>query len=75
MEERFTFPSRLKILCFIMVAIGIIAIAWGFIAAPEKAWSNLLLNNFYFLSIAIGASFFLALQYIAQAGWSAGFKR
>ncbi|MEI6749843.1 MAG: quinol:cytochrome C oxidoreductase, partial [Bacteroidota bacterium] len=41
----------------------------------DRAWANLLLNNFYFLSLAIGASFFLALQYITQSGWSAMFRR
>lgn len=33
-------------------------------------WANLLTNNFYFLAIALGALFFLAVQYAAQAGWS-----
>jgi hypothetical protein len=42
---------------------------------PERAWANYLLNNYYFLAAAIGASFFMALQYITQSGWSSGFKR
>jgi hypothetical protein len=75
MEEKFTFPGRLKNFCYVLVALGILTFIWGFITAPDRAWSNLLLNNFYFLSIAVGAAFFMALQYIAQAGWSAGFKR
>jgi len=75
MEEQFTFPVRLKTLCYILVGIGLVTFIWGFISSPDRTWANLLLNNFYYLSIAIGASFFLALQYIAQAGWSAGFKR
>jgi len=75
MEEKFTFPVKLKMVCYVLIAIGIISFVWGFISAPDKTWANLLLNNFYFLSIAIGASFFMALQYISQAGWSAGFKR
>jgi hypothetical protein len=57
------------------MAMGIIAVATGFLANGERALANLLLNNFYFLCLAIGASFFLALQYITQAGWSAAFKR
>ena len=75
MEKKFSFPSKLRISAFAMVAIGVIAFIWGFISNPDQAWANLLLNNFYFISIAVGASFFLSLQYIAQAGWSAGFKR
>lgn len=75
MEEKFSFPSKLRISAFALVAIGVIAFIWGFISNPDQAWANLLLNNFYFISIAVGASFFLSLQYIAQAGWSSGFKR
>ena len=36
----------------------------------NKPWANLLVNNFFFLAIALGALFFLAIQYAAQAGWS-----
>ncbi len=48
---------------------------WDFISIPDQTWANYLLNNFYFLALAIGASFFMALQYITQSGWSSGFKR
>ncbi len=75
MEEKFSFPSKLKISAIALVIIGLAAFIWGFISHPDQAWGNLLLNNFFFVSIAVGASFFLSLQYIAQAGWSAGFKR
>lgn len=36
----------------------------------NKPWANLLVNNFFFLAIALGALFFLAIQYAAQAGWA-----
>ncbi|NOX45453.1 MAG: quinol:cytochrome C oxidoreductase [Chlorobi bacterium] len=75
MEEKFTFSSKLKYFSFALMAIGAIAMAIAFMGDPQRAWADLLLNNFYFLSLAIGASFFLAIQYIAQAGWSSGFKR
>jgi hypothetical protein len=57
------------------MAVGIVSLAAGFIRDPWQAWANYLLNNVYFLSLAIGASFYMALQYITQSGWSAGFKR
>ena len=75
MEEKFSFPSKLKLASFILIGIGVIAFIWGFLSNPDQTWGNLLLNNFYFVSIAVGASFFMSIQYIAQAGWSAGFKR
>jgi hypothetical protein len=36
----------------------------------NKPWANLLVNNFFFLAISLGALFFLAVQYAAQVGWS-----
>lgn len=75
MDMRFT-PSRtIRIVALIMVFIGLVALVNGFITHPQRSWANLLLNHFYFLSLAIGAAFFLALQYISQSGWSAMFKR
>jgi len=75
MEEKFTFSSKLKYISFALMAIGAVAMAIAFMGDPQRAWADLLVNNFYFLSLAIGASFFLAIQYIAQAGWSSAFKR
>lgn len=39
--------------------------------AANKPWSRLMVNSFFFMAIALGALFFLAVQYAAQAGWSA----
>lgn len=36
----------------------------------NKPWANLLTTNFFFLAISLGALFFLAVQYAAQAGWT-----
>lgn len=36
----------------------------------NKPWSALLISGFFFLAIALGATFFLAVQYAAQAGWT-----
>jgi hypothetical protein len=57
------------------MVIGTVTFITGFLHRPEQTWANYLLNNYYFLSLAIGASFFMSLQYITQSGWSAGFKR
>lgn len=75
MEERIHVPRLFNIVSLLLVAIGIATFAYGFAKSPQQAWANYLLNNYYFLSIAIGAAFFVALQYITQSGWSAGFKR
>ena len=41
----------------------------------NRPWSALLVNSIFFLSLGIGATFFLAIQYVAQVGWSAGLTR
>jgi hypothetical protein len=75
MEEKIKLSPRYITGTLIMVAIGIVAMVVTFIQNPDRGWVNLLLNNFYFLSISIGAVFFLAIQRITQSGWSAGFIR
>jgi hypothetical protein len=74
-KEKLYFSPLLRNIGIAMIAVGIAAFAYAFITNPQKAWANYLLNNYYFLSLAIGASFFYALQYITQSGWSSGFKR
>ena len=41
----------------------------------HRVFSNLWINNMYFVGISVSAVFFVAIQYVAQAGWSAGFIR
>ncbi|MCC6722460.1 MAG: quinol:cytochrome C oxidoreductase [Bacteroidia bacterium] len=40
-----------------------------------RFWANLLLNSYYFLLFGIGGLFFVALNYIANAGWATLIKR
>ncbi len=75
MDKQFQFSNRLKTACIILIAIGLISLVYGFFTAAQQTWANILLNNYYFVSLSIGAAFFLALQYITQSGWSAMFKR
>ncbi len=75
MEERLVISNKFKLLSYALIAIGVISYALGFVFDAERTWANYLLNNYYFVSLAIGAAFFGAIQYITQSGWSAGFKR
>jgi len=75
MEEKFIIPQKFRLLTIILIAVGVISFVVGLLTDPTRAWANYLLNNFYFVSLAIGATFFICLQYISQSGWSAGFKR
>ena len=64
-----------KILCFVMIAIGIISIVASFMTHSHQAWPNLLMNSFYFLAISLGGLFFVAIQYASNAGWAIAIKR
>mgnify|MGYP001617430142 CR=1 FL=1 len=55
-------------------------IAYGFLIDTsehhgERTFHNLLLMSYYFTCVCAAGLFFLALQYVAQAGWSAGLLR
>lgn len=40
-----------------------------------RIWANFLLNSYYFLLFAVGALFFMAVNYAANAGWATLLKR
>ena len=74
-NQKLTLSKSFVILTVVLMVIGAAALVYGFMANPLKTWANLLLNNYYFLSLVVGATFFAALQYVTQSGWSAGFIR
>ena len=41
----------------------------------SRIWANLWVNGVYFTGISVVGMFFLSYNYLAQAGWSAVFKR
>ena len=41
----------------------------------KRIWTNLWINNVYFVGVSIIGVFFVALQYVTKSGWSAGIKR
>lgn len=59
----------------IMIAVGVVAIVMGFMTDKTRTWAALLQNNFYFTAMALAGTFFVAFQYVAQAGWAVGIKR
>jgi hypothetical protein len=71
----FELSSRTKIISFVMIAIGVISVIASFATGNHQAWSNLLHNSFYFTLISLCGTFFLSVQYTAEAGWSVSIKR
>ena len=58
-----------------LILIGVISTAYAFITDIHAAWTSLLFNNYFFLGISLFAVFFVALQYVAEAGWATILKR
>ncbi|MBI3469968.1 MAG: hypothetical protein HY013_01260, partial [Candidatus Solibacter usitatus] len=56
------------------IAGGVTAAA-GMLLAPQREWANLLLAAYYLLGLGLAGAFFVALQYMTGAGWSAAFRR
>jgi len=75
-DERFEFQGKAKTWSLVMIAIGVIGIAYGFLSGSgERTFSNLLLMGYYLTCVSICGVFFCAVQYVAQAGWSASILR
>ena len=75
MDTNVIVTKKFNYITFVLMALGAIGLVYGFLTDTHRTWANLLLNNYYFLSLAIGAAFFFSLQYITQSGWSAMFRR
>ncbi len=74
----YTFSGKEKNFTFVLMGIGVIALLYGLFShdvSGARFWGNVLLEGLFFTFIALGATFFMALQYVAQAGWSVAVKR
>ncbi|MDO3640496.1 MAG: quinol:cytochrome C oxidoreductase [Mucilaginibacter sp.] len=74
-DEQFEFKGRAKSWSLIMIVIGVIGLLAAFFTNGERAFANLLLNGYYMSCVCICGIFFCAVQYVAQAGWSASVLR
>ena len=71
----FTIDKKAKNFSLSLMGIGLIAMVYGFMTDSHGAWPSLLFNTYFFLGISVFAVFFVALQYVAEAGWSIVLKR
>jgi hypothetical protein len=74
-------PGTLKVesstttLFGVLAVVGLGALAAGIFTNAERGWTSLLLNHFYFMSLALGGLFICAIQYSTSAMWSAPVRR
>jgi hypothetical protein len=74
-DDQFVFEGKAKTWSLIAVVIGVISIIAGLFFNAEREFSNLLLMAYYLTSVCCAGAVFCAIQYAAQAGWSASMIR
>ena len=71
----FIINKKAKNMSLALMAIGLIALIFGFSTNAHAAWPSLLFNTYFFLGISVFAVFFIAMQYVSEAAWSIVLKR
>jgi len=75
----FVFSNRAKIISFVLIAIGVVTLIFGFLFDHSdhhgRFWSNVMINGFYFLAISLGALFFYALHFATETAWAVALRR
>ena len=77
----FTVSKKAKNLTLALMGSGLLLTVIGLVMSmgdhhfKTRLLTNGLINSFYFFGIALGALFFLALQYATETGWYASVKR
>jgi hypothetical protein len=75
-DEQYQFTGKIKTWSLIAIVIGVITIIAGFLTNhAEQTFDNLLLVGYYFTCVCCAGVMFCAIQYAAQAGWSASLLR
>jgi hypothetical protein len=77
LTEQFEFTGKAKTFSLVAIVIGLVAIGYGFSdhELHERTFANLLLMAYYFATVCMSGAFFIAIQFVAQAGWSAAILR
>jgi len=71
----YTFSQKEKMVTFVLMGIGLVAIVAAFVDNPHRAWANLLMDNFFFMAIALFSMVFMSMQYLSQGGYGVLVKR
>jgi len=74
-DRKYELTQNNRTIPMVMMGVGVIAMIIGMINDPMRAWASLLHNNYYFMLIGLCGTFFVAFNYLAQAGWSVAIKR
>lgn len=74
-SKKFELSPKLKALFILFAVIGLVTFIVGLKTQPDRAWSNFLLEYFYWLCLGLSGVFFAALQHITASHWSVTVRR
>lgn len=75
---QFEFSGKERRLSFTLLAVGLVLAAIGIFTnldSPTHIWTSLLYNTFFFVGIALGATFFISASTQGYGGWYIVFRR
>lgn len=78
MDDKYTFLRKTKYTFLAIGGLGIVLLLLGiFVESPNSKdiWTNVLINNLFFLFIALFGGVFQALHKIAYSGWHTALQR
>ena len=67
--------GREQKILFIMLGLGVFGFAYGLYTNDARLWPSVLLNAFFFLTLALGATVFISINRVANAGWDTAIRR
>ncbi|MDP9121951.1 MAG: hypothetical protein M3O15_11415, partial [Acidobacteriota bacterium] len=57
------------------VVLGAAAAGLGLLEDGARTWTTLLVNGFFWVALALAGLLFIAIQYLARAGWWVAIRR
>ena len=71
-KEKFMKLNQFFVFCMV---VGLVSLAIGVYLDPRRVWINILVDNFYFLSLSLCGIFFIALHTVVKASWWTPFRK
>jgi NNP family nitrate/nitrite transporter-like MFS transporter len=75
MSNNIFISGRGQKILFVMLGIGVIGFTAGLYNNDPRLWPSFLLNAFFFLTLALGATVFVSINHVANAGWGTAIRR
>ena len=68
-------PSKVQSVGLLLTVLGLVIVLAGYFVSPARMAFNNIIGLTFIISIAVGALFFVAIEYLSGAVWSTPFRR